>query len=99
MIITLAHLQIQPSKEEAFLAAAKLLTAASKQEEGNISYDLKKDTELENTFTMVELWSDMDAVERHNESAHFKAFAEKAPAFLAAPLAVQMFRGEELDLS
>ncbi|TFE02300.1 putative quinol monooxygenase [Jeotgalibacillus salarius] len=96
MIITLAQLQVQPAEEEAFLAAAKLLTSASQQEEGNVSYSLKKDIGQENTFTMVELWTGMDAVQRHNESDHFKAFVEKAPAFLGAPLSVQMFQGEEL---
>lgn len=99
MIITLAQIQVKPSEEQAFLDAAKLLTEASQQEEGNVSYTLKKDIEQEHTFTMVELWTGMDAVQRHNESAHFKAFVEKAPAFLAAPLSVQMFQGEELKLS
>ena len=42
MIIIHAHLQVQAAQEQAFLAAAKELIAATRQEEGNISYDLVK---------------------------------------------------------
>ena len=54
MIIIHAHLQIKPDQEQAFLAAAKELIAATRQEEGNISYDLAKSTEREQQYTMID---------------------------------------------
>ncbi|MBV6685232.1 antibiotic biosynthesis monooxygenase [Bacillus sp. JRC01] len=99
MIITHAELQVNPAKEEEFLAEIRTLIAASKQEEGNVDYSLKRDVENPNHFTMIEIWKDMDAVQSHNNSEHFKAFGAKAKAFLAGPLAVRMFEGQELKLS
>ncbi|MBM7649471.1 quinol monooxygenase YgiN [Bacillus ectoiniformans] len=98
MIITLAHLDIQPTQELAFLEEIRSLIEASQNEQGNHSYTLKKDIDKDHHYTMIEIWEDMDAVGRHNASAHFKAFAAKAPTFLAAPLSVQLFEGSEVKI-
>lgn len=94
MIIIHVHLQVQAAQEEAFLAAAKELIAATRQEEGNISYDLVKSTEREQSYTMIELWKDEPATAAHNASAHFQAFVQQAGAFMAAPMNVEVFAGE-----
>lgn len=99
MIITHAELQVNPAKVEEFLVEIRTLIAASKQEEGNVDYTLKRDVENPNHFTMIEIWKDMNAVQSHNTSAHFQAFVGKAKEFLAGPLSARMFNGEELKLS
>ncbi|WP_338542900.1 putative quinol monooxygenase [Paenibacillus tundrae] len=94
MIIIHAHLQVKPDQEQAFLAATKELVAATRQEEGNISYELLKHTEQEQKYTMVELWKDEAATASHNASAHFQAFVQQGAAFMAAPMNVEVFAGE-----
>ncbi|MBU5350689.1 antibiotic biosynthesis monooxygenase [Paenibacillus barcinonensis] len=94
MIIIHAHLQVQAAQEQAFLNAAKELIAATRQEEGNISYDLVKSTEREQSYTMIELWKDEAATAAHNSSTHFQAFVQQAAAFMAAPMNVEVFAGE-----
>lgn len=97
MIITHAHFQVNPEKEQAFLEEIRSLIADSRKEDGNISYDLMKSTEQENTYTMVEVWQDQASVEAHGKSSHFTAFVEKAPQFLTAPLAIESYVGEKID--
>lgn len=92
-----ARFQLQPEQEQAFLEEIRSLVVASRAERGNISYDLMKDTEKENVYTMVELWTDSSAVEEHNKSVHFTAFASKAPQYLAARLDVKVYQGEEIN--
>ncbi|MGF9698256.1 MULTISPECIES: putative quinol monooxygenase [Paenibacillus] len=94
MIIIHAHLQIQPEQEQAFLSAAKELVAATRNEEGNISYALNKSTEQEHQYVMIELWKDEAATAAHNASTHFQAFVQQAPSFMAAPMNVEVFAGE-----
>ncbi|HBU81098.1 MAG TPA: antibiotic biosynthesis monooxygenase [Paenibacillus sp.] len=94
MIIIHAHLQVKPDQEQAFLEATKVLISATRNEEGNISYDLAKSTELEHHYTMVELWKDEAATASHNASSHFQAFVQQAAAFMAAPMNVEIFAGE-----
>ncbi|MBW9234636.1 antibiotic biosynthesis monooxygenase, partial [Leptospira santarosai] len=68
---------------------------ASRSENGNVSYDLMKDTEKEYKYMMVEVWQDMNSVENHNKSDHFTSFASKAPQYLAAPLSMKIYEGNE----
>ncbi|MNW27615.1 putative monooxygenase YcnE [compost metagenome] len=96
MLIIHAHMQIKPEQEQQFLAAAQPLVAASRLEEGNISYELTKSTEQEYRYTMVELWKDEAATAAHNSSEHFQAFVKIAPEFMAAPMDLQIFSGEQI---
>ncbi|WP_144701945.1 putative quinol monooxygenase [Fictibacillus phosphorivorans] len=96
MIIIHAGLTVQKNKEEAFLAEVKTLVEASRAESGNIQYDLKKDTEKEATYMMVEVWENQEAVQNHNTSEHFVAFGKKAASFMAAPTDVKVYAGEQV---
>ncbi|WP_458463553.1 putative quinol monooxygenase [Paenibacillus sp.] len=98
MIIIHAHLQVKPDQEQAFLAAAKDLVSATRNEEGNLMYDLVKSTEHEQHYTMIELWKDEAATASHNTSAHFQAFVQQAAAFLSAPMNVEVFAGEAVKV-
>ncbi|WP_436374648.1 putative quinol monooxygenase [Cytobacillus sp. BC1816] len=97
MIIIHAGFQIQTDKETNFLDEIRPLINASRAEEGNISYDLLKDTEKEGSYTMVELWSDMDAVKFHNQTEHFTSFTAKAPQYFTAPPQVKLFNAQPAD--
>lgn len=97
MIIIHALFQVNPLKKERFLAEMSQLVAASQAEEGNISYHLYENTEDKNAFIMVEAWRDSAAVESHNASSHFQAFARVAPEFLAAPLDIKAYSAEQIS--
>lgn len=98
MLIIHANLQVKPDQEQAFLEASQTLIQASRVEAGNISYDLKKSTDQDQHYTMVEIWQDAAAVEAHNTSAHFTAFVGQAQAFMAAPMDVNVFNGERVQM-
>lgn len=97
MIIIHANLQVKPEQEQAFLEEVKTLLHETRQEAGNISYNLLKNTEQEFHYTMVELWKDMEATASHNSSAHFTAFIQKASTFMAAPMELNVFTGETVN--
>lgn len=56
MIIIHAIFQVDPAKQQSFLEEIRPLIHSSREESGNVSYDLYKDTEKENVYTMVEVW-------------------------------------------
>ncbi|MBG9446021.1 antibiotic biosynthesis monooxygenase [Cytobacillus firmus] len=97
MIIIHAGFQIQTDKEDDFLVEIRPLIEASRSEEGNISYDLVKDTEKAGAYTMVELWKDMDAVKFHNQTEHFTSFTAKAPKYFAVPPQVKVYDAQPVD--
>lgn len=97
MIIIHAVMQIDSTKQQSFLEEIETLIRASRQESGNISYNLYKDIEKNHTFTMVEVWQDAAAVESHNTSEHFTFFVAKASNFLVAPLDIKAYDGHPLQ--
>ncbi|PEX82906.1 putative quinol monooxygenase [Bacillus cereus] len=94
MIIIHAIFQVDPAKQQSFLEEIQPLLHGSREESGNVSYDLYKDTEKESTYTMVEVWKDEAAVAAHNTSEHFTSFVSKAAQFLTAPLDIKVYNGE-----
>jgi len=98
MIIIHAYMQIQPEQEAAFLEEIQTLIEATRQEPGNISYELMKSTETDYAYARIELWKDMEAAGLHNTSEHFTSFVQKAPQFLSAPMDAKLFTGEPLEL-
>ncbi|UKS29687.1 antibiotic biosynthesis monooxygenase [Paenibacillus sp. HWE-109] len=97
MIILHANLQVNPARNDDFLREVKALVAASRVEDGNIAYNLYLDIEKECTYTMVEIWENLDAVASHNKSDHLKTFVSRAREFLAAPLIIKSYKGEPLE--
>lgn len=98
MLLIHAHLQVKPDQEQPFLEAAKVLVSASRAEAGNIEYTLLKSTEQEYSYTMVEVWKDQAAIAAHNASPHFQEFVRQAAAFSAAPMKLEVFAGEPVEL-
>ncbi|MCA1023853.1 putative quinol monooxygenase [Halobacillus litoralis] len=97
MYIVHAVFEVAPDQEQAFLNEIRPLIQSSREEEGNVSYDLVKDMEKEYTYKMVEVWQNAEAVEKHNQSEHFQTFVGKASDFLAAPLSIHIYEGEEVQ--
>lgn len=46
----------------------------TRKEAGNVSYDLHQDTKNPLKYTILEVWKSQEAIDVHNETAHFKAF-------------------------
>ncbi|RUS46252.1 putative quinol monooxygenase [Cohnella sp. AR92] len=98
MIIVHANLQIKPDQEEAFLREVKAVIEATRKEEGNLSYELKKSVDQEHHYTMIELWKDMEAAQSHNTSEHFASFVNQARSLLAAPMELNLYKAERIQL-
>nr|WP_241428896.1 putative quinol monooxygenase [Agrococcus sp. ARC_14] len=52
------------------------LAAASRQEPGNLSYEIARDLERPHVFTIVEVYEGRDAFTAHRESAHFASIGK-----------------------
>lgn len=73
----LAKLYVEKENQEKFLDLAKNLINATKQEEGNISYDLVVDMKDDTCFTFMENWKDQASLSLHENSAHYKEYLPK----------------------
>tara|TARA_B100001057_G_scaffold103961_1_gene101384 strand:+ start:105 stop:407 length:303 start_codon:yes stop_codon:yes gene_type:complete len=88
MICILATLKVKKGKEELF---EKIFIELSKDvreiERGNIFYQISKDRELENTYVVMEQYTDQESVDAHGKSEHFRvAGAKLAECLEGAPV-------------
>ena len=74
--IAVATYTAKPDATEQVAMLLPQLAAASRAEEGNISYSVARDLEHPNVFTIVEVYQDADAFTAHRESAHFASIGK-----------------------
>lgn len=85
MIVVVGRVCSDGEKRDELIRVAQAVAAASREEEGCISYRFYEDTELVNEFVFVEEWADQQALERHFATEHIGAFMGAIPGTLVAP--------------
>ncbi|RFU60167.1 putative quinol monooxygenase [Bacillus sp. V59.32b] len=91
MIIIHAFLKVDPKRRNEFLEQAKQVTAPSQAETGNISYQFYEDPEQPNNFVFLEKWKDQTAIDEHEETSHYKNFANDVQRVLLEPVHVELY--------
>ena len=96
MIGIVAVLKVQEGKGPEFEAVFLELTAKVRANEpGNLLYQLTKSRTEANTYKVLELYRDQDAVAAHGSSDHFKDLGRKMGAFMAGRPEIEYLDGVE----
>lgn len=85
MIVINVFFHIKPEQKSAYLKAMDELVNESKTEKGAIFYNLFADPKDDTKYIIVENWENQEAIAAHNETAHFKTFANQINDFLVEP--------------
>ena len=93
MIIVNASLKPKEDKIDDIVREAEKLILASREHEGNISYNLFKDV-LDGSLTFVEKWESKEALENHMKTEEFIAFGKDVKDFLTEELDVAVYLAE-----
>ena len=73
----IASLSIKSEEfREEILKALHTVVDGTRTEEGNISYDLHQDINDPAIYTIVEVWKSQEAIDLHNQTAHFQDFVK-----------------------
>ncbi len=96
MIIVMAIMNVKPGKKDAFILDAKDLVAKTRQETGCISYDLLASTEDEDLLVMLEKWENIESLNTHMETDHFKKFGGTIERFLTEEIEVKSYSVDSL---
>ena len=70
MIYVIATLRVQPEKLPQLLAAARIVIAATRKEDGCIFYDLHQSVTDPDQLVFVERWSSREALAKHFDAPH-----------------------------
>ncbi|MCQ2737670.1 MAG: antibiotic biosynthesis monooxygenase [archaeon] len=96
MIIVIAKVIPKEGKEPEFIKIASDLVDITRNEEKNISYDLVSSLD-DNAFLFIEKWEDMDGLNQHLNSAHFKFFDHCSKVF-TEDSEITVYDSEEIHL-
>ncbi|WP_277510653.1 MULTISPECIES: putative quinol monooxygenase [unclassified Ereboglobus] len=71
----IATLVAKEANKDEVRNALTAVVDGTRKEAGNISYVLHQDTTNPLKYTIIEVWKNQEAIDLHNKSAHFLAFA------------------------
>lgn len=93
MIKVVAHNYIKVDKVEEFIALAKQLVQATKENDtGCIRYELLQDIKNPRLLTMLEEWEDQESLKRHAASKHFVDASARFADYMEKPGEVHLYQ-------
>ncbi|MCA1713401.1 MAG: antibiotic biosynthesis monooxygenase [Actinobacteria bacterium] len=91
MLVVIATLPGRPEKRDEIAAALTTAAAASRGEEGCLSYAFTRDLEDEDRYVSVETWRDQAALDAHFGTPHLVELLGKAEELLAGPPVIETY--------
>jgi quinol monooxygenase YgiN len=96
VIYVIAELRVKPGTIDKAIAAARLSVAETVKEDGCISYDMHQSVTDPQRLVLVERWESREALTRHFDTPHFKAWRAAGPEFVAERKA-EIITPEKID--
>ena len=99
MFVVHGTFPVKPSVVEELKRAVDALTAATRAEEGNLSYEWAESIESPGTFYSIEKWVSRAALDAHFQTEHVRTATAELPNWLAGqPSLVGYETDEEVTL-
>lgn len=76
MLVQIVSIQVMPGHREAFIEAFRINWEGTRNEPGNLRFDLLVDPEDENSFTVYEVFTGPDALKLHGQTEHYRRCIE-----------------------
>ncbi|HEV8393499.1 MAG TPA: antibiotic biosynthesis monooxygenase [Vicinamibacterales bacterium] len=89
-VSVISHVDVAPNPAVAPMLAR--LAQASRQEPGNLRFDVLQHTMRANHFTVIETWRDQAALDAHVAAAHTKQYRDEVQPLTGSPLDERVFK-------
>jgi quinol monooxygenase YgiN len=91
-VVVVSHVDIGGGGQVDVPAMLRKLAEASRAEPGNLRFDVTQHTARANHFTVVEVWADQQALDRHAAAAHTKQYRDDVQPVAGSPLDERAYR-------
>jgi quinol monooxygenase YgiN len=91
-IYAVTHVDFIPPKKDEGIAALRELSAASLHDSGNLRFEVLQQASRPNHLTLVEIWNDQAAFEKHEVAAHTVLFRQSALPLSGALFDQRLYR-------
>jgi quinol monooxygenase YgiN len=92
-ISVVSHVDVNPDPRVAMML--KRLAEASRQDEGNVRFDVLQHTMRANHFTVIETWQNQKAFDAHVAAAHTKQYRDELQPMTGSPLDERVYKAIE----
>ncbi len=91
-VFTVTHVDFIPPRKDDGIAALRAIADPSRQESGNLRYDILQQSSRPNHLTLVEAWRDQRALEAHEAAAHTAKFRDISTPMSGALFDQRLYR-------
>ena len=95
MVIVHGIIPIKPARREQALSLAREVSAATRNEEGCVSYEFYVGLTDPNTLILLQEWESIDALSSHFRTPHTRAFIDALPDVLAGKVFTRRYTVQE----
>ena len=92
-ISVVAHVDV--SQDPRVPVMLRRLAEASRQEPGNLRFDVVQHTMRANHFTVIETWRNQQALDAHTATAHARQYRDELQPMTGSPLDERVYKGVE----
>lgn len=97
MLIQMVSINVKPGHAAEFLDAFRINYEGTRQEPGNVRFDVLRNPEDENSFTIYEVFTSPEAVDEHRKTAHYQECVRRIDPILAGPRTKTFYQVEMAD--
>ena len=98
MIYVVATLTVKPETRAEFIVAATACINETRNEPGNIAYDMHESVTDPTKMVFVEQWESVEATLPHRSAEHMKTFGRVAVKCMSAPPRIQIITPAKVDV-
>ena len=95
MLIVIGDATAAPGRRDDLVAAARAVAAATRADEGCVSYGFYADLDDEDRIVSVEIWTDRASLDAHMTHPHTHAFLAAAPGLVAGEPVMSFYDASE----
>ena len=95
MIYVVTHVDVIPSPQNDPPGLLKRLAEASRNEKGNVRFDVLQHVMRANHFTLVEAWQTQSALDAHAAAAHTRQYRDTLQPMAGGPLDERVYKAVE----
>jgi (4S)-4-hydroxy-5-phosphonooxypentane-2,3-dione isomerase len=85
MLAQIVSIWVKPEHIQAFQEATKLNHLGTREEPGNLRFDVMQNAKDPTCFSLVEIFVDSDAIEAHRKTSHYLKWRETVEPMMAQP--------------
>lgn len=97
MLIQMVSINVKPGHAAEFLEAFRINYEGTRREPGNVRFDVLRNPEDENSFTIYEVFTSPEAVDEHRKTAHYQECVRRIDPILSGPRTKTFYQVEMAD--